>query len=201
MTAITIYDIASGRALRKIRELGSTSAEAQVMDGETFVEGDYSFESYLDGGEVREKPERPSDSHDWDWATKTWQPKPDDARAKKKAMIDPEFDRRTYAPVMYDGAPFDADDRKSRARIAGLSKRLERGDGLPPGWIGWRDANNDYHWANDTPEVVQARLASLSKAIEDREQALLIAAWTHKAALDALTDIGDILAYDVTTGW
>jgi hypothetical protein len=57
------------------------------------------------------------------------------------------------------------------------------------------------HWGSDTPEQVQTQLAGLSAAIEDREQALLIAAWQHKAALDALTDIDDLLSYDTTANW
>ena len=37
--------------------------------------------------------------------------------------------------------------------------------------------------------------------IEDREQELLVAGWTHKDAIEALTDIDDILGYDMTQGW
>jgi len=48
---------------------------------------------------------------------------------------------------------------------------------------------------------VLANLTALSRAIEDREQALLVASWTHKANIAALTDIDAILAYDVTANW
>ena len=34
-----------------------------------------------------------------------------------------------------------------------------------------------------------------------REQALLVASWTHKANIAALTDIDTILSYDVTANW
>lgn len=201
MSAITVFDVSTGRALRTIRLTGETSAEDQIADGETFVEGGYSLDSYLDSGAVKEKPERPSNSHEWDWSTKTWQPNAADAREKKHVAITQEFTRRTFAPILYEGAPFDADERVSRPRITGLHQRLERGDPLPPQWKGWRDENNAMHWGTATPAEVRTHLAGLSRAIEDREQALLVAAWQHKAALAALTTVEDILAYDVTQGW
>lgn len=155
---------------------------------------------YVSDGECVALPARPSDSHDWDWQTKAWEPNPVDAREKKRTAVAQEFARRTLWPVQYDGASFDADE-VARGRIIGTLARLMRGDGLPAGWIGWRDYDNAMHWGADTPEQVQTQLAGLAGAIEDREQALLVAAWQHKAALDALTDIDDILAYDVTQGW
>ena len=79
--------------------------------------------------------------------------------------------------------------------------RLQRGDGLPAGWMGWRDASNQQHWSQDDAATVLANLTALSRAIEDREQALLVASWTHKANIAALDDIDAILAYDVTANW
>lgn len=202
MRHLTIFDATTGRALRTVR-IGSdlTSIESQVMPGETHVEGDYPLDVYLDAGVVKEKPERPSNSHEWDWSTKTWQPNAADAREKKHGAITQEFTRRTFAPILYDGAPFDADERVSRPRITGLHGRLERGDPLPPQWKGWRDANNAYHWATATPAEVHEHLAALSRAIEDREQALLVAFWQHKENLSAMATVEGILAYDVTQGW
>ena len=46
-----------------------------------------------------------------------------------------------------------------------------------------------------------ANLTALSRAIEDREQALLVASWNHKANIAALEDIDAILSCDVTTSW
>ena len=86
-------------------------------------------------------------------------------------------------------------------RISGMIARLQRGDGLPAGWMGWRDAENNMHWTNDEPATVLANLTALSRAIEDREQALLVASWTHKANIAALSDIDAIIGYDVTANW
>lgn len=111
-----------------------------------------------------------------------------------------ELARRITSPVTVLGARFDA-DATARERISGMIARLQRGDGLPAGWLGWRDAENVMHWADDNAETVLAHLTALARAIEDREQALLVTSWQHKAAIAALPDVDAILAYDVAAGW
>lgn len=138
----------------------------------------------------------PSKFHVWDLASESWLPNIDAAQEVKLQQVTAELSIRLYLP--YNG--FDA-DRVSRERISGTIARLQRGDGLPAGWIGWRDANNQQQWANDDATTVLANLTVLSRAIEDREQALLVASWQHKANIAALTDIDAILSYDVTAGW
>jgi hypothetical protein len=56
-------------------------------------------------------------------------------------------------------------------------------------------------WVTDDAATVLANLTTLSRAIEDREQALLVASWQHKANIAALTDIDAIIGYDVTKNW
>lgn len=107
---------------------------------------------------------------------------------------------RIDSVIQYGGTPFDADPI-SRSRISGLLSRIQRGDGLTAGWMGWRDAINNMHWATDDAATVATHLAALSSAIENREQALLIAAWTHKHNISQLTTVESILAYDVNSGW
>ena len=125
-----------------------------------------------------------------------WVPNCDAALAFRSHEVNHELARHLYLPC--NG--FDA-DRVSRERISGMIARLQRGDGLPAGWVGWRDAANEMHWATDDPATVLANLTALSRAVEDREQALLVASWTHKDAIAALEDIDAILGYDVTAGW
>ena len=119
-----------------------------------------------------------------------------DARETRLHEVATELNRRLYLPC--NG--FDA-DKVSRERISGMIARLQRGDGLPAGWMGWRDTANEMQWVTDDAATVLANLTALSRAIEDREQTLLIASWTHKANIEALTDIDAILAYDVTKNW
>lgn len=151
---------------------------------------------YVQNGELVPFPEKPSPYHEWDWTTKTWLPNLDAAREARLQQVAAELSIRLYLPC--NG--FDA-DKVSRERISGMIARLQRGDGLPAGWVGWRDASNQQQWVTDDAATVLANLVSLSRAIEDREQALLVAAWQHKAAIAALTDIDAILSYDVTANW
>ena len=151
---------------------------------------------YVEGGELTAFPPRPSPRHEWDWTTKSWLPNLDAAREAKLQQVAAELNTRLYLP--YNG--FDT-DKVSRERISGTIARLQRGDGLPAGWIGWRDASNQQHWVTDDAATVLANLCTLSRAIEDREQALLVAGWAHKKNIGDLADLGDILSYDVTKNW
>ena len=151
---------------------------------------------YVANGILVQFPTRLSIHHDWDWTTKSWLPNLDAAKSAKKAEIEAELNRSLYLPC--NG--FDA-DKVSRERIAAMMARLQRGDGLPAGWVGWRDASNQQQWVTDDAATVLANLTALSRAIEDREQALLVASWTHKANIAALTDIDAIIGYDVTANW
>lgn len=165
------------------------------------IEASPSRETYLNAAqEIVEVPEPPTEHHEWDALTKTWLPNVNAALAARKAVLERVRLSHSTAPITYDSAPFDA-DALARERISGTLARLQRGDGLPEGWVGWRDYDNAMHWATDMPATVQTHLAGLSAAIENREQALLIAAWQHKATLDALTTVEAILAHDLTTGW
>ena len=172
-----------------ISHLGTTLTQGEVFNVDM-------HEDYIENGAIVRRPARPSPHHEWDWPTKSWLPNLDGAKAAKKTEIETELSRHLYLPC--NG--FDA-DKLARERISGMIARLQRGDGLPAGWLGWRDANNDMQWAADDAATVLASLTALSRAIENREQALLVASWQHKANIAALTDIHAILAYDVTTGW
>lgn len=156
-----------------------------------------SYYYYVD--EWRPIPTPPINDLRWcyfDGRSEAWVIDLDAAKAAKKADIESGLTNRLYLPC--NG--FDA-DKVSRERISGMIARLQRGDGLPAGWVGWRDASNQQQWVTDDAATVLANLTALSRAIEDREQALLVASWTHKANIAALTDIDTILAYDTTAGW
>jgi hypothetical protein len=151
---------------------------------------------FYKNGQRFEREPRPTDWHEWDSTSESWLPTLDAAREAKKQQVAAELNTRLYLPC--NG--FDA-DKVSRDRISGMIARLQRGDGLPAGWVGWRDASNQQQWATDDAATVLANLTALSRAIEDREQALLVAGWAHKANIAALEDIDAILAYDVTKNW
>lgn len=119
-----------------------------------------------------------------------------DAQAEVCARIDAERAKLAVEPIMYEGSLFDA-DATARERISGFILRLLRGDGLPAGWIGWRDATNQIHWEKLDAEAVRVKISGLASAIEDREQALIASAWRHKDTVRALTDVDAVKAYDI----
>ena len=194
----TVYNLITGEILR-CGDAPSEWCEFQAQNNDEAVHIGFAFDAnefFFDGDAPVRKHAKPSEYYEWDWTTKSWLPNLDAAKAEKKAEIETELDRRLYLPC--NG--FDADNI-SRQRISGTIARLQRGDGLPAGWIGWRDASNNMHWATDDAATVLANLTALSRAIEDQEQALLVAGWAHKKNIGDLADLGDILSYDVTKNW
>ena len=195
---IIVFDLTTGQILKTVSapdghaNLYGSEGEGVILTGTWVSDATH----YVENGVLTEYLESPSPHHEWDWPTKTWIPNLDAARASKLQQVAVELNTRLYLPC--NG--FDA-DRVSRERISCMIARLQRGDGLPAGWIGWRDASNQQRWAEDDNMTVLANLTTLSRAIEDREQTLLAAGWQHKANIAALTDIDAILSYDATTGW
>ena len=192
---IIVFDNSSGR----IEKLVSAPDDHLEFYGEhAFVSNEVISDAthYVRDGDLVLFPEKPSPHHEWDWPTKSWLPNLDAARNAKLQKISAELNTRLYLPC----SGFDA-DKVSRERIGGMIARLQRGDGLPAGWMGWRDASNQQRWVTDDAATALANLTALSRAIEDREQALLVAGWTHKANIAALTDIDAIIGYDVTANW
>ena len=158
---------------------------------------------YLKGGLLKVKPTS-SEYYDWDVADEKFIPNIEQVIQIKRQALTDYIAVAFYSPC--NG--FDA-DMLSRERISGTIARIQRGDGLPTGWLGWRDASNAMHWASDTAEAVLSELSALSCAIEDREQAVLIAAWTHKATIETLAasvaagtaPFSTLVEYDITAGW
>lgn len=166
--------------------------EVPIEEDDNFLLG----RCYVKDGVLKTRPDAPSAYHTWSLDSESWLPNLDAARKAKLQEVATELGRRLYLPC--NG--FDADN-VSRERISGTIARMQRGDGLPAGWMGWRDAANEMHWVDDDAPTVLANLTALSRAIEDREQALLVECWAHKANIAALEDIDDILGYDMTQGW
>lgn len=199
-----IYDTTTGIVDKLMPDVGGSLA-LNMQEGQSSMPwvptitgiADYSWVEVDGEGNktLHSAPPKP-EHHKWDWPTKSWLPNLNAARGSKLLRVAAELNARLYLPC--NG--FDA-DAVSRERISGTIARLQRGSGLPAGWIGWRDAGNQQRWAEDDAATVLASLVALSRAIEDREQSLLIASWQHKANLNALEDFNEILSYDTTAGW
>lgn len=198
---VAVFD-SSGRILRTVSGPYFALKE-QTQPGEqvVVVPDDVRPDShYVQHNQVVAIPPKPGQFYDWNWSSRTWVGNLPAAKAARRAKVDAQVALRTVQPITVGGVEFDADE-VARSRIKGTLDRILRGDGLPTGWAGWRDADNAMHWSEATPDEVAAELSALSRAIEDREQALLIAAWTHKAYIDALNRVEDVVAYSLTTGW
>lgn len=59
----------------------------------------------------------------------------------------------------------------------------------------WRDANNVNHTLTPT------ELVMLAGKIAERGKFIFFVSWQHKEAIDALTEVSAVEAYDITTGW
>lgn len=196
---IAIYDKATGE-VRWTVHCPPAEIESNVPEGCGWIEVEEDpGEADVVAGVVVRRPRRPSASHEWSSAQRRWVANTGALARALKVAIGEELQRRTLQPCK----GFDANEI-ARERITGTLGRLLRGDGLPKEWIGWRDAQNAMHWREEAAEAVRANLAALSRAIEDREQRLLVAAWRHKDKISALLTAGDVdglLGYDVTAGW
>ena len=155
---------------------------------------------------VEYQPDRPDDTEDvvhmWDVDAWRWRKTPS-LSARQATLckrIEDERNRRSYLPITFEGAVFQA-DAESRWLIFGTLSRILRGDGLPAPWIGWRDTADSMHWADLTADAVRVMLSGLSTAIEDRESALRVATWRKKSAVRSLADLASIETYSVDDGW
>lgn len=120
-------------------------------------------------------------------------------QARLCSQVDAQMRALTLSPIEVDGARFDADE-VSRGRITNMVIRLQVA-GLPIAWLGWRDADNQMRWQDNTAEDVLAQLVALKSAVEDREQVLLIAAWQHKAAILGNNDAEALKTYSIYDNW
>lgn len=100
-----------------------------------------------------------------------------EVKAQQKAAIDAERVIRTFAPIEYAGATFDADETAMR-NVSGWQTQIAAGSALPPGFV-WRDATNVDHPAD------AAFVNGLGAAITLRGTLLYAQAWALKAAIDA----------------
>ena len=158
---------------------------------------------YVLGGALVPFPPKPSAGHEWDWNTHAFVLSAEAVarlRAARKLEVSALTDAALDRPIAYGGALFDADSA-ARENVNGVLDRINRGDGLPAGWVGWRSADNRMLWASATAEQVLVHLQALARLLEDRKQAILVVRWTHNDALDGMMAADEITAYDVTTGW
>ena len=161
----------------------------------------------VQGGELVEyQPPAPASTADvqWHWDTAAWRwvPGPTLAAAQvaRCAEVTAMRDALYVQPIAYGAALFDADPQ-SIDNMRGMVARIERGDGLATGWVGWRTFDNAMVWADATAAEVLEHLNAIARALEDRRQAVLAASWAHKAAIQALGTVEAVQGYAINSGW
>ena len=146
---------------------------------------------------------RPSMLHNWNPATRTWDLSRDVAIKEIKINLDKERKRRLISPILYTDKLIDADD-VAQNNISGKLQEIEIresiGISLNTPELFWKDADNIVHtWVDQA--AYKLWLQGLVVAISSRNTALYTKSWAKKAEVLALTDVNDIINYDVTTGW
>lgn len=142
---------------------------------------------------IKPYPLRPSQYHQFDFATESWVSTAEDleaAKADKNAEVNAWRASAMLAPIEFNGALFDADEQAIKNISAVLLMAVVTGNSSA---ITWRDFNNVDH------ELALAELQSLAAAIQTRTEALYTASWAHKANVGALQSVAEVLAYNVQT--
>ena len=201
---IYIYNETTGK-IRLQANAPINEVEFLLEEGEACIEGENVDNNthYVEEGELVAFPEKPNAYVEWDWENKEWFVSEQTLNTRKRVLkdnVDELRGAKNEEPILYEEVLFDA-DLKSIENIKGVVARIERGDGLTTGWIGWRAFDNSMHWSEQTAEEVLVHLHNISRALEDRKQALMVNTWQHKSNIDALETIEEIIAYDVTVDW
>lgn len=201
---ITIYDN-KGEILKIIS--GEFSTIIHQVGYDNYIEGFFDPNKYfIENSSAVLFPTRPSEYHIWNWETKTYNipiEQLNNAKEDKLQEINVIRSNFTIQPIYYDNKALDA-DTQAQANINGklqeIFAREAANTPLTSGEMFWKDADNVIHsWTNQNEYKIW--LQGLVIAISSRNTSLYATAWTKKAEVEALTDINDIINYDINTGW
>ena len=116
-----------------------------------------------------------------------------EVKAAKTEEINVERERRGILPITFQGIEWDADELSQR-NISAWMASIAAGVAIPTGFV-WRATDNTNHAAD--ADFVNG----LGAAITLRGTVLYQTSWGKKAAVNALTTVDAVKAYDVTAGW
>lgn len=136
-------------------------------------------------------------------ATISWRSDADilkDAKDARQRAVEVERDRRIAAGLPYT---FPAGSGTIQLRpadiinVSGVAARgtalLQRGDTTTT--LVFRDADNVTH--SLTPQ----QAVDMGIAVAERVEGIYQASWIHKDAIERLTTVAEVDAYDISTGW
>lgn len=153
------------------------------------------FDEYysLKDAAIKAYPPRPSQYHQFDFTTESWLSTTADldaAKADKKAEVEEMRQTHNAAPILYEGAHFDA-DAKAQGNVMSWMVNISNGLTVPPGFV-WRDADNLDHPADE------AFITGLGAAMVQRGSLLYQQAWQQKAYIDSLTSIPEVTNFTIS---
>lgn len=185
-----IYEATTGKLLQTGSciepdyELQKVPAGCAVAKGRADL-----FGEYFDGSsqQLTKIPPRPNIWHEWSWETHEWvllETALTKAKQEKKTQVETMRQVKNAAPLFYEEALFDADER-AQSNVMAWMVNITNGLSVPSGFV-WRDANNI-----DRP-ADEAFITGLGAAMVQRGSLLYQQAWQQKAAIDALTSISEV---------
>jgi len=143
---------------------------------------------------------RPSDYHQYDYVNKQWvilDEYLDTSKIDKKNEINNTMNKLRFAIIVYDGKNLDV-DVTAQTNISGKIAQIQNEIALsvPSTDLVWKDADNVVHtWISVNAYLEW--LQGLQIAIAHRTSALYQTIWTGKAAVDALSNVQEVIDYDV----
>lgn len=145
---------------------------------------------YFDGVDFIDISPAPSSYHKFDFVSKQWTIAGrllDQLKTDKKQEVNSIRSSLSKAPILYQGARYDADAQA----ISNISSVLLLGGN---GTITWRDYDNINH------DLSIADLHGLANAIKDRNSVLYTTSWAIKSDIDALVTIQEVDDYVIDFG-
>lgn len=140
---------------------------------------------------IKTYPAKPSKYHEFDYATESWYATTlalELAKSDKNAEINAWRGELVNAPIEFNGTMFDADEQAIKNLSSVLLMAVITNNNNAITWRGFD--NVDYL-------MTLASLQDLAAAIQTRTSALYAASWAHKAAVDALHSVSDVLSYQI----
>lgn len=187
----SVFVTATGQVLR-VATVPVGMATVQIQEGEDWIEGEYPDDRfYIDGFTPVAMPPRPSEHHEFNYATKQWEDPRTlaDLKAAKNDAINRARAAANSSFFMFQGKRIAA-DALSRSDIDAAHGAILMLQTLPPGWPGgWKSMENEIvpipdvaTWAQFYGTMVATGTANFNHAQALKTQ--LAAAQTPEAVAD-----------------
>ena len=169
-----------------------------VQDGQVAIEGEYP-DSYLQDGEVKQKPAQPSPYHEWDVVNKVWVANLDNAKTDMWRKIQAERTRRMdggYPVVFGDKTWWMHSDTASLGQQQGLVQMAQltvmQGKDMTAEITKWKTMTGEFvsMTGNFALAMFAAGMAQQGTIFQQAE--------IHKAKMSALAEPW---TYDFSGGW